>query len=140
MDKYVILFIKTSLLSFVLGSALGLEMAIRPLHGHNFLSAHVHLNLLGFMAMMIYGVGYHVLPRFSGATIYSRRLMAVHYYLGTITLAAMALCWIGIQMTTLVGPLRTGLVLFSLGHLVSIFLFVYNIFHSVKPVPLPQAD
>jgi len=138
MDKYVILFIKTALVSFALGSALGLEMVIQPYHGHDFLSAHVHLNLLGFMAMMIYGVGYHVLPRFSGMVIYSRKLMVVHYYLGTITLAVMALCWIGIQLTPWTGPLRAGLVLSSVGQLASIGLFAYNIFRSVKSAPQPQ--
>ena len=90
MDKYVILFIRTSLVSLLIGSALGMVMAFEPSHGSYFLSAHVHLNLLGFMAMMIYGVGYHVLPRFSGVTIHSRPLMVAHYYLGTATLAAMA--------------------------------------------------
>ena len=27
--------------------------------------AHAHLNLPGFMAMMIYGIGYFILPRFT---------------------------------------------------------------------------
>jgi hypothetical protein len=70
--------------------------------------------------------------------IYSRKLMVVHYYLGTITLAVMALCWIGIQLTPWTGPLRAGLVLSSVGQLASIGLFVYNIFRSVKSAPQPQ--
>lgn len=140
MDKYAILFIRTSLVSLLIGSALGMVMAFEPSHGSYFLSAHVHLNLLGFMAMMIYGVGYHVLPRFSGVTIHSRPLMVAHYYLGTATLAAMALCWIGIEMTAWADPLRVGLVLSALGHSASILLFIYNIFRSVKPVIPPQAQ
>jgi len=138
MDKYAIFFIKTSLGSFLIGSALGILMAIDPSYGSPFVSAHVHLNLLGFMAMMIYGVGYHVLPRFSGMTIHSRPMMVIHYYLGTATLALMALCWIGIEMTAWADPLRTVLVLSGLGHLASILLFAYNIFRSVKPVTPPQ--
>ncbi len=137
MDKYVILFIRTSLISFVVGSVLGLEMAILPAHAIYFRSAHVHLNLLGFMAMMIYGVGYHVLPRFSGLVIHSRNLMVVHYYLGVTTLALMTLCWIGVEMTPYVGALQAGLSLFGAAHLISISLFFYNIYKSIKPMTLP---
>ena len=142
MDTYVILFIRTSLCSFLVGSVLGMMMVIEPAYASYFLSAHVHLNLLGFMAMMIYGVGYHVLPRFSGVTIHSRPLMIAHYYLGSSTLAAMALCWIGIETTSWVDPLRAGLALAGIGHMLSIALFAYNIFRSVKPVasPQPQAE
>jgi cytochrome c oxidase cbb3-type subunit 1 len=138
MDRYVILFIKTSLISFVVGSALGLWMVIEPSDISYFRSAHVLVNLLGFMAMMIYGVGYHVLPRFSGLTLHSRKLMVVHYYLGTATLAAMALAWVGMEMTRLVDPLRLVLALASAGQLCSIFLFFYNIYCSIKPVAPPQ--
>ena len=139
MDKHVILFIRTSLITFLVGSVLGMVMAIGPSYVSYFLGAHVHLSLLGFMAMMIYGVGYHVLPRFSGTTIHSRRLMVVHYYLGTATLAAMALCWIGIEMTSWVDELRVGLVLSGLGHSISVLLFVYNIFRTIRPVVPPSS-
>ena len=139
MDKHVILFIRTSLISFLVGSVLGMVLAIGPSYGSYFLDAHVHLNLLGFMAMMIYGVGYHVLPRFSGTTIHSRRLMVVHYYLGTATLACMALCWIGIEMASWVDELRVGLVLSGLGHSISILLFIYNIFRTIRSVVPPNS-
>lgn len=144
MDKYVILFIKTSLISLLVGSALGVDMAIRPGHVIYFYNAHVHLNLLGFMAMMIYGVGYHVLPRFSGVTLHSKALMVVHYYLAAVTLGVMALCWIGLEVTSCVGPLRGGLMVSGSAHFLSMALFVYNIFRSIKPVvyviPPPQKE
>ena len=34
--------------------------------------AHVHMLLLGFVTMMIYGVAYHVLPRFAGYPLHNR--------------------------------------------------------------------
>jgi cbb3-type cytochrome oxidase subunit 1 len=140
MDKYAVLFIKTSLLSFIIASGLGMEMAIKPSHASYFLNAHVHLNLLGFMAMMIFGVGYHVLPRFSGLAIHSRNLLVAHYYLGASTLAGMALCWIGMEMTPYVDAMRTGLIISGAGHLLSILLFAYNIFRSIKPVVPPKVQ
>jgi cytochrome c oxidase cbb3-type subunit 1 len=139
MDKHVLLFIRTSLVSFLLGSALGMLMAMWPSYDFYFRSAHVHLNLLGFMAMMIYGVGYHVLPRFSGAVIHSQRLLVTHYYLGTATLASMALCWIGMEMTAWTSALRAGLILSGLGHSISVLLFVYNMFRTVRSVTPPPS-
>jgi cytochrome c oxidase cbb3-type subunit 1 len=137
MDKYVILFIKTSLVSLITGSALGIDMAMFPYHALYFVNAHTHLNLLGFMAMMIYGVGYHVLPRFSGMLIHSRTLMVAHYYLGTVTLALMAVFWTAMEMTPYVGAMRAGIAVSGIGHVVSILFFVYNIFRSIKPVAFP---
>ena len=30
---------------------------------------HTHFNLLGFMSMMVFGIGYFILPRFNGADL-----------------------------------------------------------------------
>jgi hypothetical protein len=48
--------------------------------------AHVHFNLLGFMAMMIYGVGYFVLPRFNGRPLHWPGWLAPHFYLANLAL------------------------------------------------------
>ena len=42
--------------------------------------AHVHMNMLGFVTMMIYGVAYHVIPRFIGKPLHARRLAAWHWW------------------------------------------------------------
>ncbi|UCD56905.1 MAG: cbb3-type cytochrome c oxidase subunit I [Candidatus Hydrogenedentota bacterium] len=140
MDNYVVLFIRTSLISFLIGSVLGVEMTIEPAHISYFRNAHVHLNLLGFMAMMIYGVGYHVLPRFSGMMLHSRNLMVSHYYLGVVSLGIMSLCRAGMDMTCYADSLRRALFTSSAAHAASIFLFFYNIYRSIKPVSQPQAS
>jgi hypothetical protein len=65
MDIYPRLFIKTGLIYALLGAALGVTIAIDPSLAVRLRFVHIHINLLGFMTMMVAGVAFHVLPRFS---------------------------------------------------------------------------
>jgi cbb3-type cytochrome oxidase subunit 1 len=49
--------------------------------------AHAHMNLLGFVVGMIFGVGYQILPRFFGHPIHSRALASSHIWLANIGLS-----------------------------------------------------
>ncbi len=69
MDNTPRLFIKAGLIYAVIGALLGITMAINPSLSHQLRFIHIHLNLLGFMTMMVSGVAYHVLPRFSARTL-----------------------------------------------------------------------
>lgn len=51
--------------------------------------AHAHMNLVGFVVMMIFGVGYQILPRFFGHPIHSRWLAAAHIWLANLGLAGL---------------------------------------------------
>ena len=65
MDRFVRNFIIVSIIYLGISSILGICM----LWNQSLMSlkfVHSHLNMLGWVSMMIYGVGYHVLPRFSG--------------------------------------------------------------------------
>jgi hypothetical protein len=62
MDKYAKAFIKASLIYLGIGVILGVLMVMWPDTRSTLSRVHTHVNLLGFMAMMIYGVGYHILP------------------------------------------------------------------------------
>jgi hypothetical protein len=65
MDNYPRLFIKAGLIYALLGAALGVTIAVDPSLSVRLRFVHIHVNLLGFMAMMVAGVAFHVLPRFS---------------------------------------------------------------------------
>jgi len=65
MDKYPRLFIKAGLMYALLGAALGVTIAVDPSLAVRLRFVHIHVNLLGFMTMMVAGVAFHVLPRFS---------------------------------------------------------------------------
>jgi cbb3-type cytochrome oxidase subunit 1 len=89
MDWFVTAFLKASLAWLALGVTLGVAMAIHP-PWTVYRLAHVHMVLLGFVTMMIYGVAYHVIPRFAGSPLRSRRVALVHWWMANIGLAGMA--------------------------------------------------
>ena len=66
-------FLRASLLWLVVGTSLGAAMAIHPAWAV-YRPAHLHALLLGFVMMMIAGVAYHVIPRFTMAALHSPRV------------------------------------------------------------------
>lgn len=94
MSPIIKYFTIASLLYLVVGAGLGLVMSIYPESINYLLLTHVHFLLLGFIAMMIYSVGYHVLPRFSGFKLYSELLVTIQFYLANIGLVGMASTWV----------------------------------------------
>ncbi len=78
MSPTVIGFIKVSLISLLVGVVMGVLIAAGVFSGAGrpslVTAAHAHVNLLGFVCMLIFGVAYHILPRFSGKPLYSEGL------------------------------------------------------------------
>jgi cbb3-type cytochrome oxidase subunit 1 len=89
MGWYVRAFLKASLSWLAAGVSLGVAMAAHPLWTVYRL-VHVHMLLLGFVTMMIYGVAYHVIPRFAGFPIHSRRAAVLHWWISNAGLVMMA--------------------------------------------------
>lgn len=93
MDRFTRGFVLASLVYFVLGSILGVALgsgSALPLP-FDARFAHVHLMLLGFMSMMVYGVGYFVLPRFNGKALRWEGLVPVHFFVANAGLLGMIL-------------------------------------------------
>lgn len=90
MDWYVRAFIKTSVVWLTFGFLLGIAMAIYP-PWTVYRAAHVHVMLLGFVSMMIFGVAYHVIPRFSGRALYSERAAVWHWWMANAGLTLMVI-------------------------------------------------
>ena len=88
MDGFAKSFIRASLVWFVAGITLGLAMAVHPAWVI-YRPAHAHMNLVGFVVMMIFGVGYQMLPRFFGHPIHSRALAIAHVWLANLGLAGL---------------------------------------------------
>jgi cbb3-type cytochrome oxidase subunit 1 len=42
--------------------------------------SHIHMLLLGFVTMMIYGVGYHVVLRFTGSPLHRARAARAYIF------------------------------------------------------------
>jgi cbb3-type cytochrome oxidase subunit 1 len=130
MSKVTVWFIKCALVYLVIATLLGIHMAVSgPMYPY--MPVHVHLNLIGWMSMMIFGVAYHILPRFSGKPLWSERLSVWHLWLANIGLIGMVLGWFlkGLAKGTLV------LIVFSLIEGLSIFFFVVNMFKTIRAQP-----
>jgi len=129
MDGFVKRFILMGIIYLMIASGLGVLMIVQP-DAANLRFAHVHLNLLGWMSMMIFGVGYHILPRFSGKPLFSNRLGELQFWLANAGLIGLT----GIAMTgqiTSGNSLYTLFVLSGLIEVLSIFIFGYNMVMTI---------
>ena len=137
MEWFVKAFVKASLAWLSLGVTVGVAMAAHP-PWIVYRAAHIHMNLLGFVTMMIYGVGYHVLPRFSGHPLHCRRLAGWHWWAANVGLLLMA---VGFAARVHVGGAATpaiaaGGVLSALGA----YAFAFGIWRTVDgPAALRRA-
>ena len=136
MDKYARGFIKASLVYLGVGAGLGIMMVVWPDIRFTLARVHTHITLLGFMAMMVYGVGYHILPRFMGRPVYSHRLGTVQVWLANITLIGLSFSWI--MEATRGGTWYYLALLFGVGQAASIFLFIFNLWKSMTPQAAEQ--
>jgi hypothetical protein len=118
MDRHTKGFVVASLVYFFLAAVLGIWMG--GTDGAGWVRfAHVHFNLLGFMAMMIYGVGYFILPRFNGRTLRWPSWVPAHFYVANLGL-------IGMVATAPERP-STGFILFSVLSVISTGMFAVNL-------------
>jgi len=86
---------------------------------------HSHLNMLGWVSMMIYGVGYHILPRFMGRPLHSNKIGIVQFYLANISLVAMLLFYT-LNVYNPNSLYRMVTVAAGIVQAFTIFLFFYN--------------
>jgi len=118
MDRYTKGFVLASLVYFFLAAAFGTRMGMAET-AEWVRFAHVHFNLLGFMAMMIFGIGYFILPRFNARNLKWPQLVPIHFLIANLGL-------IGMVFTASERP-SSGFTLFALLAVVSVFLFCLNL-------------
>ena len=130
MEPFVRNFIRSSLVWLGGGVLLGLSMAIAPMQAMAYRPAHVHANLLGFVSMMIFGVAYHVIPRFSGSPLRSRRLALWHLWIANAGLTLLVAGWLLRPSLPQAGTLalRMGALTSATGA----FLFIGNVWRTLE--------
>lgn len=135
MDWFTKAFIKASMAWLTLGVTLGVAMAVDPAL-IIYRPVHVHLNLLGFVAMMIYGVGYHAIPRFVGRPVHSGALAGWQWWLANVGLVVLAG---GFVLRARAVPLAVPLL--GVGgtlSAVAAYCFAYNVWRTLDaPAPGP---
>jgi cbb3-type cytochrome oxidase subunit 1 len=131
MDWFAKAFLKASLVWLTAGVTLGVAMAVHPAWSVYRVS-HEHMNLLGFVTMMIYGVAYHVIPRFTGVPLHSRRIAGAHWWMANTGLLLMV---VGFALRASgTGPIFASTAILSSGGLaaaIGAYLFVYNIWRTL---------
>jgi cbb3-type cytochrome oxidase subunit 1 len=130
MDPFVRRFIRSSLVWLGVGVLIGVAMAVHPAAAA-FRPAHMHANLLGFVSMMIFGVAYHVMPRFTGRPLHSPRAAALHLWVANAGLAGMVCGFVlrVIRWEWGMPVLALGAVLSAAGAM----LFIHNIWRTLDP-------
>lgn len=131
MDRYTKAFVVAALVYFFLAAVLGAWMGSAT-SAEWVPFAHVHFNLLGFMSMMIYGVGYFILPRFNGRTLHWPSWVPLHFYAANVGL-------IGMVATAPERP-STGFALFAGLSVVSAGMFVINLGATMLIAPVAEEE
>jgi hypothetical protein len=131
MDRYTKAFVVAALVYFFLAAVLGAWMGSAAAAGW-VQFAHVHFNMLGFMSMMIYGVGYFILPRFNGRTLHWPSWVPLHFYAANVGL-------IGMVATAPERP-STGFALFAGLSVVSVAMFVINLGATMLIAPAEEEE
>jgi cbb3-type cytochrome oxidase subunit 1 len=121
-------FLKASLAWLGLGVTLGVAMAAYPAWSI-YRAAHLHMLVLGFVAMMIFGVAYHVVPRFTSHPLHSPRAAGVQWWAANLGLIGMV---VGFAVRAN-GSTWGTTVLASGGLLsaISAYLFIWNTWRTI---------
>lgn len=131
MDRFAKGFVVMSIVYLGISTIMGIVML-----GHQNLLAikfvHSHLNMLGWVSMMIYGVGYHILPRFMGRPLYSMRMAGWQFYLANVGLLGMLFFYV---LNTYSGSqtYRVLMMISAILEALSIVLFLYNMLMTLMP-------
>jgi nitric oxide reductase large subunit len=133
LELFVRRFIRSSLVWLAVGGLLGVDQMLRPGDSALLRPAHAHANLLGFVSMMIFGVAYHVMPRFTGVPLYSRRLPTWHLWLSNIGILALVFGWWVRGVSTIAGQASLGIG--AAGTAAGAALFIFNIWRTLDSVP-----
>lgn len=133
MEPFVRRFIRSSLLWLGFGVMLGVCMAIWPYRMLPYRPAHVHANLLGFVSMMIFGVAYHVLPRFTGRSLHSTTLAKAHLILANAGLGLMVAGFLA--RVTWAMPGTIALAIGGMTNAAGAIAFIYNLWKTLEPGP-----
>jgi cbb3-type cytochrome oxidase subunit 1 len=137
MDRFVRNFIIASIIYLGISTILGIVM----LHHPQYLSlkfVHSHLNMLGWVSMMIYGVGYHILPKFAGKFIKYPKMGELQFWTSNVGLIGMLLFYT-MNVLSPTSSYALFATLFGVVQAFSIGLFFYNMLATLLPAaPPPQ--
>ncbi len=132
MDRFVKNFIIASIVYLALSSVIGVLMAVNT-DFQTLKFMHSHFMLLGWVSMMIYGVGYHILPRFSGRLLKSKTIGELQFWLSNIGLIMLTVFYTMRIYNPEAGIYTTLIAIGGFTEVLSIVLFLYNMLATIVP-------
>lgn len=131
MDRITVTFIRASMVYLVVGTTMGVILVFWPQGLAIYRTVHAHLNVFGWLSMLVFGVAYHILPRFSGQPLYSQPLARAHLWLSNVGLIGLILFWpmAGHRPGLLANVLLS---IFAVVSTLGMYAFVYNMWRTVK--------
>ncbi len=129
MSKTTLGFIFTGLAYLLIGVTLGVLFFILP-ETRVLRPVHTHLNLVGFITFLVFGVSYHILPRFRGRPLHSEKLAWGQFLLANIGLVGL-LAFLGLGAYISFDALRALQAVFGAILALSVYLFAYNMLRTL---------
>lgn len=96
MSRLSIRCVKAAFVFLVLGIGLGAMFAFNRGLGAALRPLHVELNLWGWTTLLIYGMAYHMLPRFTGRPLRWTGLAGVQSWLAIAGVVLITVGWLGV--------------------------------------------
>jgi len=140
-----------SIIGFTWGALMGGIAEFRyfvdhRLHGDLIVRAHTHINLLGWVEMAIFAAVYYIVPRMAKRSIYSLRLVKVHFWIHNFGLIGMVVFFTAAgvlgglasvtatpeEVEAIVKPLLATMGIFGTLVLLANFIWAYNLFRTCK--------
>ncbi|KMY55581.1 cytochrome c oxidase [Bacillus sp. FJAT-27231] len=116
--------IKISVVYFAIGVLLGYYMSI--VHSYELTGVHVHVNLLGWTALMLAGILYHIFP----ALAYNG-IAKAHFWLHNLGLPIMMIS-LFLLLSTKSSSYTAGVAIGATLTVLGILLFVINVLKNLK--------
>ena len=135
MSKTTLGFIYSGMVYLVIGITLGALFYIAP-GTQRLYTVHAHINLVGFVIFLIFGIGYHILPRFRGRPLHSERLAWFQLWVANVGLLGLSVVN-GLVAYNVLKNVSYLQALFGALLAVSMYLFIYNMFRTLAAAPAP---
>jgi len=137
------------------GPLLSLKNVNAIAHYTDWIPAHVHIGTLGWNGFMIFGIFYWMLPRIFQTKLYSKRLLNIHFWIGTLGIIfwALPMYWAGftqslmwkeftddgvlaygnfLETVTQIIPMYITRAFGGLLYLTGLLIMAYNIFKTLQ--------
>ena len=124
MGKTSVHFARASLSYLIFGIILGILILVDESLSSRFRPVHSHLHVLGWITMMIYGVGLYIVPAFNGKKLHSQKIANIQLWTANIGLVAFLLLYPFEHLRVWAGG-------FASLELVAAMLFIYNMARTI---------